>query len=247
MKRLCILLTMGLMSSGCVDDINPFSDSEGGGSALTFMYTDALYDVDGGRVARVVDAANKAGIRRFIVTWDRILPRSYASGPPNPSNLLLLRSGGKVIHNVAGWWRTNGHYDQPGDAQRILQRHLSLPISKGDDLLLAWEWPNPSTVNTIRELAPLLRNAGYTGKFYANFIGDALDVAMQQDWDVILAPSWIDIPRGNFQIRNWDGRQDLNDPQQAAIAIADATAQDWIWTPGLVNGEAELIFNMVQK
>lgn len=221
---------------GCGDD----SSSGGGGPA--FLYTDALFDKDGVRVSRVVDAANDVGIRRFVVTWDRILPRSYASEAPNPSNLLILKSGGRVIHNVGGWWRTNRSYDQPGDAQMLLNRHLALPIGKNEDLLLAWEWVAAGSAKTMYELADLLRANGYTGTFYGNLIQDALeaDKAFGRD-DVILAPSWIAIPTGNYKVRNWDGRQDINDTQSAAVAIKHATYEDWVWNPGLVNGKAEEI------
>lgn len=197
-----------------------------------FLYTDALWDRDEGRIAATIDKSRSLGVRSYVVTWADILPRPYSLSAPRFPRALESEH---VIFNVAGWPKTAGYIT----ADRAVRDTLRA-IPRDADILLSWEWSRRGSADTLFRYGAQIRSLGFEGRFFVNVIHEGYDELFQYDWAAIgcqLACSWGWCTRADYPasgLLNWDGRIDLP-LADLDSAISAASPRDWVWHPAMVN------------
>lgn len=214
------------------------------GSPKGMLWTDALHDTDAQRVHAIAKAANGIGIGTFVVTYDTILPRPYTT-PARTSvmptstalrNAAILRNYGRVVYNAVGWPRVPSRALPMGYTKDAIAREVGFALAAippHADILLCWEHSDPAAPQWVYEYAHALRDAGFTGKFYHNFIGGAMLSAARIPWGNVGALNAVSWGWGTGDVENWDGRTGIA-PHLQHQAFVDASLNAWIWSPELV-------------
>lgn len=236
-------ITMALATAASLTLLGCESDT-GGSGGKGMLYTDALHDTDAQRVHATARAANSIGIGTFVVTYDTILPRPYTT-PARTSvlpigvalrNAAILRNYGRVVYNAVGWPRVPSRALPMGYSDDAIPREVGFALQAvppDADILLCWEHSDPDAPDWVYRYGRALRDAGFTGTFYHNFIGGAVTRAAEIPWADIGALNAVSWGWGTGDVQNWDGRTGIP-PEQQRQAFLDAPANAWVWSPELV-------------